>query len=159
MFWADMATTVPWESIVSGALGYQSLSDAPAAKYIGLLRWLKLVRARGHMHAARWPLPRAPACCGGCSCPRAPAAAAARAPCQQWLHSLPPAARVGSTTCAQVSAPMKCLPTDWLRPGACACARLQGRLYRIFDLFHMLEHKMVRVHPSALRPQAAADAR
>lgn len=45
IFWVDLLTTVPIESIVSGALGYHYATDDPKALYLGLIRWLKLVRA------------------------------------------------------------------------------------------------------------------
>jgi len=50
----DVMTTVPIESIVTGAMGILRTDDDKRALYIGLIRWLKLVCYR-RLACALWP--------------------------------------------------------------------------------------------------------
>lgn len=44
LFWWDLATTVPWDGIVTAGLRITSRTADRRALYVGLLRWLKLGR-------------------------------------------------------------------------------------------------------------------
>jgi len=48
-------TTVPIESIITGAMGIVRTDDDKDALYIGLIRWLKLV-GHGRPVRALWPV-------------------------------------------------------------------------------------------------------
>ncbi len=44
LFWVDLLTTFPVDGVVAAALGLRYRQDSAAAQWLGLVRWLRVVR-------------------------------------------------------------------------------------------------------------------